>query len=226
MKILIVEDELEIAESVSSFLMNEKLITEHASNLDQALEKVSIFEYDCIILDLSLPDGSGLDVIRFLKKQSIDTGILILSAKDSLEDRITGLDLGADDYLTKPFHFAELYARIKSILRRRLHGGSKDLTFNELILNTETRQVTANDNEIVLTRKEFDLLYYLIVNRERVLSKESIVEHLWGDMMGIDADSLDFIYTHMRNLRRKLLNAGVNDYIKNVYGVGYKFSAR
>lgn len=226
MKILIVEDELEIAESVSSFLMNEKLITEHASNLDQALEKVSIFEYDCIILDLSLPDGSGLDVIRFLKKQSIDTGILILSAKDSLEDRITGLDLGADDYLTKPFHFAELYARIKSILRRRLHGGSKDLTFNELILNTETRQVTANDNEIVLTRKEFDLLYYLIVNRERVLSKESIVEHLWGDMMGIDADSLDFIYTHMRNLRRKLLNAGVNDYIKNVYGVGYKFSSR
>lgn len=226
MKILIIEDELEIAESVSSFLMNEKLITEHASNLDQALEKVSIFEYDCIILDLSLPDGSGLDVIRFLKKQSIDTGILILSAKDSLEDRITGLDLGADDYLTKPFHFAELYARIKSILRRRLHGGSKDLTFNELILNTETRQVTANDNEIVLTRKEFDLLYYLIVNRERVLSKESIVEHLWGDMMGIDADSLDFIYTHMRNLRRKLLNAGVNDYIKNVYGVGYKFSSR
>lgn len=226
MKILIIEDEIEIAESISSFLTNEKLLTEHASNLDQALEKVSIFEYDCIILDLSLPDGSGLDVLRYIKKQGLNTGILILSAKDSLEDRITGLDLGADDYLTKPFHFAELHARIKSILRRRLHGGNKDLTFNELTLNTETREVTANGNEIVLTRKEFDLLHYLIVNRDRVLSKESIVEHLWGDMMGIDADSLDFIYTHMRNLRRKLLNAGVNDYIKNVYGVGYKFSSR
>lgn len=226
MKILIIEDEIEIAESISSFLTNEKLLTEHASNLDQALEKVSIFEYDCIILDLSLPDGSGLDVLRYIKKQGLNTGILILSAKDSLEDRITGLDLGADDYLTKPFHFAELHARIKSILRRRLHGGNKDLTFNELTLNTETREVTANGNEIALTRKEFDLLHYLIVNRDRVLSKESIVEHLWGDMMGIDADSLDFIYTHMRNLRRKLLNAGVNDYIKNVYGVGYKFSSR
>lgn len=226
MKILIVEDEMEIADSISAFFTNEKLITEHAANLDQALEKVSIFEYDCIILDLTLPDGSGLEVIKHLKKQGRNTGILILSAKDTLEDRISGLDLGADDYLTKPFHFAELHARIKSILRRRLHSGSKDLTFNELTLNTETRQVTANNNEIVLTRKEFDLLYYLIVNRERVLSKESIVEHLWGDMMGIDADSLDFIYTHMRNLRRKLLNAGVTDYIKNVYGVGYKFSTR
>lgn len=226
MKILIIEDEMEIAESISAFLSNEKMITEHAANLDLAIEKVSVFEYDCIILDLSLPDGSGLDVIRHLKKKAIDTGILILSARDSLDDRIEGLDLGADDYLTKPFHFAELHARIKSILRRRLHGGNKDLVFNELTLNIETRQAIANQKEIFLTRKEFDLLYYLIVNRERVLSKESIVEHLWGDMMGIDADSLDFIYTHMRNLRRKLLNAGVNDYIKNVYGVGYKFSTR
>lgn len=226
MKILIIEDEIEIAESISTFLSNEKIITEHAVNLDQALEKVSIFEYDCIILDLSLPDGSGLEIIRYLKKNSIDTGILILSAKDSLEDRIIGLDLGADDYLTKPFHFAELYARIKSVLRRRLQGGSKDLVFNELTLNMETREVKANDLNLILTRKEFDLLYYLIVNKDRVLSKESIVEHLWGDMMGIDADSLDFIYTHMRNLRRKLLNAGVNDYIKNVYGVGYKFTDR
>lgn len=226
MKLLIIEDEMEIIESISTFLSNEKIITEYAINLDQALEKVSIFQYDCIILDLSLPDGSGLEVIKYLKQNSIDTGILILSAKDSLEDRITGLDLGADDYLTKPFHFAELYARIKSILRRRLQGGSKDLIFNELNLNIEMREVKTGDKTIPLTRKEFDLLYYLIVNKERVLSKESIVEHLWGDMMGIDADSLDFIYTHMRNLRRKLLNAGVSDYIKNVYGIGYKFTDR
>ncbi|MGL5786774.1 MAG: response regulator transcription factor [Bacteroidales bacterium] len=226
MKLLIIEDEMEIIESISTFLSNEKIITEYAINLDQALEKVSIFQYDCIILDLSLPDGSGLEVIKYLKQNSIDTGILILSAKDSLEDRITGLDLGADDYLTKPFHFAELYARIKSILRRRLQGGSKDLIFNELNLNIEMREVKTGDKTIPLTRKEFDLLYYLIVNKERVLSKESIVEHLWGDMMGIDADSLDFIYTHMRNLRRKLLNADVSDYIKNVYGIGYKFTDR
>ena len=189
-----------------------------------ALDKITLYEYDCIVLDLCLPDGNGLDIIREMKRLSLETGILILSARDSLDDRITGLDLGADDYLTKPFHLSELQARINSVVRRRQFKGQTDYVFQEITIQPDARKVFVFDQELSLTRKEYDLLYYLLVNRERVLSKESIVEHLWGDFMGTEADSLDIVYTHFRNLRRKLTSAGAADYIRNVYGIGYKFT--
>lgn len=224
MKVLIIEDEREIIESVSDFLENKQILIESACTLREALEKVNLYEYDCVVLDLCLPDGSGLEVIREMKKCSPDTGIIILSALDSLEDRLAGLDLGADDYLTKPFHLPELFARINSIIRRRHLQGHTDCVFQEIVIKPGSRQVFVNDSEIILTRKEYDLLFYLFINRERVLSKESIVEHLWGDFMGTEADSLDIVYSHLRNLRRKITTVGAPDYIRNVYGIGYKFT--
>ncbi|MEG1188032.1 MAG: response regulator transcription factor [Bacteroidales bacterium] len=224
MKVLIIEDEREIIESVTTFLENEQILIETACTLREAFEKVNLYEYDCVVLDLCLPDGNGLEVIREMKQCSSDTGIIILSALDSLEDRLAGLNLGADDYLTKPFHLPELYARINSIIRRRQLQGHTDCVFQEIVIKPGLRQVFVNDSEITLTRKEYDLLYYFFINRERVLSKESIVEHLWGDFMGTEADSLDIVYSHLRNLRRKIAAAGAPDYIRNVYGIGYKFT--
>ncbi|MEG0949066.1 MAG: response regulator transcription factor [Bacteroidales bacterium] len=224
MKVLIIEDEREIIESVTTFLENEQILIETACTLREAFEKVNLYEYDCVVLDLCLPDGNGLEVIREMKQCSPDTGIIILSALDSLEDRLAGLNLGADDYLTKPFHLPELYARINSIIRRRQLQGHTDCVFQEIVIKPGLRQVFVNDSEITLTRKEYDLLYYFFINRERVLSKESIVEHLWGDFMGTEADSLDIVYSHLRNLRRKIAAAGAPDYIRNVYGIGYKFT--
>lgn len=224
MKVLIIEDEREIIESVTTFLENEQILIETACTLREAFEKVNLYEYDCVVLDLCLPDGNGLEVIREMKQCSPDTGIIILSARDSLEDRLAGLNLGADDYLTKPFHLPELYARINSIIRRRQLQGHTDCVFQEIVIKPGLRQVFVNDSEITLTRKEYDLLYYFFINRERVLSKESIVEHLWGDFMGTGADSLDIVYSHLRNLRRKIAAAGAPDYIRNVYGIGYKFT--
>lgn len=224
MKVLIIEDEREIIESITSFLSNERILIEWAMTYRDALDKITLYEYDCIVLDLCLPDGNGLDIIREMKRLSFETGILILSARDSLDDRITGLDLGADDYLTKPFHLSELQARINSVVRRRQFKGQTDYVFQEITIQPDARKVFVFDQELSLTRKEYDLLYYLLVNRERVLSKESIVEHLWGDFMGTEADSLDIVYTHFRNLRRKLTSAGAADYIRNVYGIGYKFT--
>ncbi|MGL4293264.1 MAG: response regulator transcription factor [Bacteroidales bacterium] len=224
MKILIIEDEREIIESVKSFLSNEQMVLEAADTYTEALEKINLYTYDCVILDLCLPDGNGLEIIREMKRRKIETGIIIISALDSLDDRITGLDMGADDYLTKPFHLPELQARINSIIRRRMFKGQTDYIFNEITVQPDARKIFVHQQELILTRKEYDLLYYLLVNRERVLSKESIVEHLWGDFMGVEADSLDIVYTHLRNLRRKLAAAGAADYVRNVYGIGYKFT--
>lgn len=224
MKILIIEDEFEIIESITTFLQQERMLIEYATRFNEALDKIALYEYDCVIVDICLPDGSGLDIIRQMKASGSDTGIIIVSARDTLDDRIEGLNLGADDYLIKPFHLPELQARIKSIIRRRQFNGQNDYIFNEIRVKMESRQVLIGDEEVILTRKEYDLLYYLLVNRDRVLSKESIVEHLWGDLMGVEADSLDFVYTHMRNLRKKLTQVGCTDYIRNVYGVGYKFT--
>lgn len=224
MKVLIIEDEREIVESVAAFFANEQIRIEAATNYIDACDKIALYEYDCIILDLCLPGGNGLEILREMKKMSLDTGVIILSALDSLDDRIKGLDMGADDYLTKPFHLPELYARINSIIRRRKFNGHSDCVFKEITIKPYSHQAFVNESELILTRKEYDLLYYFMINRERVLSKESIAEHLWGDFVGIEADSFDIVYTHLRNLRRKLLAAGATDYIRNIYGIGYKFS--
>lgn len=224
MNLLIIEDEIDLLESMKEFLVSEDFSVEYVTTYASAEEKIGLYQYDCIVVDIGLPDGSGLDIIDALKAQQRDTGIIIISAKNSLDDRLRGLDIGADDYLTKPFHLSELNARIKSIIRRRGLQGVNEKKINELTIQFDKRRVFIHQKEIVLTRKEYDLLLYFVMNEGKVLSKEDIAEHLWGDDMSITADSFDFIYNHIKNLRKKLIDSGSNDYIKSVYGIGYKFS--
>jgi DNA-binding response OmpR family regulator len=223
MKILIVEDELELSESIKSYLQNEGYLCEYALNYDTAIEKISLYQYDILVVDLNLPDGNGINIIQKLKETNFEGGIIITSARSSLDDRILGLNSGADDYLVKPFHLAELNARIKSLLRRVLFKGGSAITFGEIIIKTDEHLVYIKDNLLELTKKEFDLLLFLTTNKERVISKESIAEHLWGDYID-SADSFGFVYAHIKNLRKKLLDNGVGDYLQTVYGVGYKFT--
>ena len=222
MKVLVIEDEKELRRSVVSYLSQEGYICESAGNYNEAVEKISAYEYDCIYIDIMLPGGSGLDVIREIKKQKQEVGIIIVSANNSVEDRIEGLEIGSDDYLTKPFHLSELNARIKSVIRRRAFHGSKDIIFNEIKINPDSRQVYVNEEEVILTGKEYDLLLFFISNKGRVIPKDSIAEHLWGDHMD-QADSYDFLYTHIKNMRKKLVQLGCKDYLNTVYGIGYKF---
>lgn len=226
MKLLLVEDELDLQESIVEYLQSESFSIETASTYPVGEDKISIYNYDCLIIDISLPGGSGLDLIRLLKEKDTEAGVIIISAKNSLDDKLTGLDIGADDYLTKPFHLSELNARIKSIIRRRNFKGGNFLDFNEVKVSFDSRKVFVNDKEVVLTRKEYDLLLYFITNKSKVLDKEAIAEHLWGDNMSLAADSFDFIYTHIKNLRKKLIDAGCKDYIHTVYGIGYQFEDR
>ena len=223
MKILIIEDERELSASICAYLKNEKFFCEVAYDFTSALEKISLYEYACIILDISLPGGSGMDILKELKANNKADGVLIVSAKNSLEDKISGLKSGADDYLTKPFYLPELGARVAAIIRRKSFNGNKILEFDELLLDLDEKTVKANNTRIDLTRKEYDLLLYFISNKNKVISKGAIAEHLWGDDMDM-TDNYDFIYTHIKNLRRKILQSGCRDYIKSVYGVGYKFN--
>lgn len=223
MKILIIEDEIELLVAISNFLIKENFICELAENFRKADEKLSIYEYDLILLDITLPDGNGLELLKTVKKHQIKSGIIIISAKNSTDDKITGLDLGADDYLTKPFQLSELNSRIKAVLRRRQFNGSNIIKFNEISFNTESKSVTIRDKEITLTKKEYDLLLFFIVNKNRVLTKEAIAEHLWADNIDL-SDSFDFIYTHLNNIRKKIKMAGGTDYIKTIYGMGYKLT--
>ncbi len=225
MKLLLVEDEKELASDIKSFISVEGFICETVYSLSEALEKINLHEYDCAIIDITLPGGSGLKIIEELKKLNGKTGIIIISAKDSLSDKLTGLELGADDYLTKPFHLSELNARIKSVLRRRQYDGEKQIIIEELNILPEKREVLINNVPLELTRKEYDLLLYLVNNKERVITKESIAEHIWGDQADTFG-SLDFVYSQIKNLRKKMIEAGSGDYIKTSYGIGYKFSTR
>ena len=223
MKILIVEDEIELLDSMASYLKNEDFICEKASTFFEAEDKLISFNYDIILLDITLPDGSGIDLLKLIKEKSPTTGVLIVSAKNSLDDKLTGLDLGADDYITKPFHLAELNSRVNSLIRRQKFDGSEIIQFNEIQINPSSKSVTVNDKPIILTKKEYNLLLYFITNKNKVLTKESIAEHLWGDDIEM-SDSYDFIYTHMGNLRKKIKKLGAPDYLKTMYGLGYKFA--
>ena len=223
MKVLIIEDELELLNSICSYLGNDNFICETATNFHSAIEKISLYEYACIVLDITLPDGSGLEILKELKKKHKADGVLIISAKNSLDDKLQGLKAGADDYLTKPFHLPELSARVEAIIRRKYFNGNDVITLNEIVVNTSQKTVEINNTLIDLTKKEYELLLYFISNRNKVISKNAIAEHLWGDDMDL-ADSYDFIYTHIKNLRKKLLNANCTDYLKSIYGMGYKFS--
>lgn len=222
MKILVIEDEKALGETIVSYLEGEGYLCELAGTLEIGSEKVSLYEYDCLLLDIGLPDGNGLSLIRKLKGVHPETGVIILSAKNAVEDKVTGLDLGADDYLTKPFHLPELNSRLKSLLRRRKFEGKQEVRIDELTIIPENRQAMVRNELLQLTKSEFDLLLFFVTNRGRVLSKESIAEHLWGDFADT-ADSFDFVYSHLKNLRRKLVEKTATDFFQNVYGAGYVF---
>jgi DNA-binding response OmpR family regulator len=225
MKLLLVEDNLHLATDMSKFLTDNGFVVEQAANLNTARERVSNYEYDLIILDLGLPDGNGLHLIDELKQKKINSGILIVTAKNGIKDKVKGLELGADDYITKPFHKSELNARIRSIIRRGKFNGNNVISIGDLRVDVAACQVNVNEQVLNLTRKEYDLLLYFIYNKNRVLTKESIAEHLWGDHID-QADSFDFIYNHIKNLRKKIISAGGNDHIESMYGMGYKFCER
>jgi DNA-binding response OmpR family regulator len=223
MKVLVIEDNIELLHDIKDFLEREGSICEIAPDYKSACMKVGIFPYDILVVDITLPDGSGLDIIRETKKENIDVGIIIISAKNALDDKVHGLEIGADDYLTKPFYLPELNARIKALYRRKVYRGSKDIIFNEIQIKPEKHEVFVNDRLMTLTKKEFDIIHFFVTNRNRLLTKEAIAEHLWGDHIEM-ADSFNFIYAHLANLRKKIAELGGKDYIKSIYSVGYKLT--
>jgi DNA-binding response OmpR family regulator len=222
-KILIIEDEKHLSDSIAAYLREEGYICESSLNYDNAEEKINLYQYDCVLIDIMLPGGSGLNLIRQLKKRETNVGIIIISAKNSLDDKIEGLEIGADDYLSKPFHLSELNARIKSVIRRRNFNGKKEICYHEIKIIPDKNCVLVNNQELTLTKMEYDLLLFLFSNIDRVVTKESIAEHLWGDNMDM-SNSFDFVYTHIKNVRKKIIEKGGGDYIRNIYGMGYKFS--
>ena len=221
MKLLIVEDEKALSDSISSYLEQESFVCDQAATYTGALAKIEQYDYDCILLDINLQDGNGLELLKELKSNHKGDGVLIISARNSLEDKVSGLKLGADDYLPKPFHLSELGARVAAIIRRRNSAGSNLIRLAEVLIDIQARAVMVDGRPLELTRKEYQLLLYFAYNKGRVVSKNAIAEHLWGDDTGA-MDNFDFIYTHIKNLRRKLVEAGAGDYIQSVYGMGYK----
>lgn len=221
MKILVIEDEPGMRDNIVNSLQQEQYVVETAIDFNTALEKVEIYEYDCILLDIGLPGGSGLAILEELKAQNKTEGVIIVSAKDSLEDKIKGLNLGADDYLAKPFHLAELHARVRSVLRRKKLDSYNYTVCNNLKIDVEQRMVWINEKQVELNRKEFDVLLYLVINKNRLVNKSALAEHVWGDYID-EANSFDFIYSQIKNLRKKLKDHGAEVEIQAIYGVGYK----
>lgn len=224
MKILVVEDNEELAQNMIDYLQREGYVSELASNYKEAIDKLSSFAYDSVVLDIMLPDGNGLQLLAYIKLQKLKSGVLIVSAKNALDDKVSGLELGADDYLTKPFHLPELNARLRAIYRRKQLEGDNEVTFKEIYVNIEQMEVQVNGNPVDLTKKEYALMLYFLTNKSRVITRQSIAEHLWGDYTE-NLLNFDFVYQHVKNLRKKIVQAGGNDYIETVYGIGYKFNA-
>lgn len=209
---------------MAQFLRQESYVCEIAYTASEANEKILLFDYDCILLDISLPDGNGLKILETLRANKKTDGVIMITAKSSFDDRIAGLNLGADDYLPKPFYLPELSARISAVIRRKRFDGNNKISFHEIEVDLLGKTVKVYGREVELTRKEYDLLVFLIANKNRVVSKNAIAEHLSGDDAEL-MDKFDFIYSHIKNLKKKLTEAGCEDYIKTVYGLGYKFTA-
>lgn len=221
MKILIIEDEKELLDAITTSLTKEHYTIEQAQNFDQAMDKISLYNYDCILLDIMLPGGSGLKILEEIKRDERPGNIIIISAKDSLDDKLKGLELGADDYLTKPFHIAELNARIKAVVRRKDLNGKNTLDIGNVSLDINDRLLKVNEESIPLNRKEFDILNYFMLNKNRLITKTALAEHVWGANID-EADNFDFIYSQIKNLRKKLSTASADIEIEAVYGIGYK----
>ena len=221
MKILIIEDDLSFQEILRKTLEKERYIVEVAPNYRTGLIKLSDYTYDCILLDINLPDGNGLDLLRELKEMKKTGSLIIISARDTIEDKVEGLDLGADDYLPKPFHLAELLSRIKSVLRRNNQGGEQYVSYGEVKVNPHTFDIWVGDTKRELSRKEFDLLLYFLQRPNRIVSKNMLAEAIWGDHFD-DVDNYDFVYAQIKNLRKRLTALNTNIEIVAVYGMGYK----
>lgn len=224
MKILIVEDNIQLLSAVRHALESERFLCEVADDYPGASEKLFVYQYDILIVDINLPGGSGLTLIKETKAQRPTTGIIVISARDTLEQKIEGLELGADDYLTKPFDMAELIARVKSLMRRRHFSGSDIVTVGEMEIHTDSRTVYVKKQPLDLTKSEYDILLYFVSNPNRVLTREGIAEHILGDHSDL-IDSFDFIYSHIKNLRKKIAASGIEVPFKTVYGIGYKFES-
>ncbi len=221
MKVLVIEDEPQMLENIQASLKHEDYIVETATDFETAMQKTGLYDYDCILLDITLPGGDGLEILQELKNEHKTDGVIIISAKDSLEDRIKGLEMGADDYLAKPFHMSELNARIKAVLRRRKFEGNSLVEINNIIIDPEQKTLQVKGIEVALNRKEFAVLLYMAVNKNKLVNKTAIAENVWGDYID-EANSLDFIYSQVKNLRKKLKDAGADIEIQAIYGVGYK----
>jgi DNA-binding response OmpR family regulator len=221
MKILIIEDEKDMRQNMQTTLEKENFLVEPVATYKEAISKIGVYDYDCILLDITLPDGNGLEILKTLKEKGYSDSVIIVSAKDSIDDKVEGLELGADDYLPKPFHMAELNARVKAVLRRRKFEGNNLLEVANLKINIDSHTVTVNDKDLELNRKEFDVLFYLCTNQNRLVSKSALAEHVWGDYID-QTDNFDFIYSQIKNLRKKLSDTGAEPEIKAVYGIGYK----
>ncbi|TKG96323.1 response regulator transcription factor [Puteibacter caeruleilacunae] len=222
MKILLIEDEIELAKSIQNYFTHNSFVCEWVDCKEAAIDKICCYDYDCILLDLMLPDGDGIEILKKLRSLNKTEGVIIISAKNGLDTRIEGFNEGADDFLVKPFHLSELMVRVQALIRRRQFSGISKVVFNEIEIDVFAKSVVVGENEIKLTKKEYALLLFLIANKGRVLSKSAIAEHLSGDMADM-LDNFDFIYVHMGRLKSKLKAAGGNDYIKTVHGLGYKW---
>ncbi|RZJ90318.1 MAG: response regulator transcription factor [Chryseobacterium sp.] len=223
MKILIIEDEPGLQRGIAQYLLSLGNLCSQASTYTEALGRLGSYDYDCILLDLNLPDGEGLQILNYLKRMDRTEGVIIISARNSIDQKIEGLSLGADDYLIKPFHLSELNARILAVVRRKSAHGERHILFNEIRIDLDAKDVIVNDKLVHMTKKEFDLLLYFVSNKGKVISKSAAVEHIWGDDSDM-ADSFDFIYTHIKNIRKKLTDSGSRDYFQSIYGIGYKFT--
>ena len=226
MKILIIEDNADLASGMKSYLSSEGYICSIAKTVEEANDTITLYGHDCILLDISLPDGNGLSVLEKLKQLGKQDGVIIISAKDSLNDKLKGLEIGADDYLTKPFHLAELSMRIRAVIRRRKFNGKNIIKQDDLTIDLNEKTVYFRDTPVEqLSPKEFELLLLFVSSPNRVLSKGSIAEHLAGDHADM-FDNFDFVYAHVKNLKKKLKKAGCTNNIHTIYGMGYKFNAQ
>ncbi len=221
MKILIIEDEKDMRQNMQATLEKEDFLVEPVATYKEAISKIGVYDYDCILLDIGLPDGNGLEILKTLKNKGYSDSVIIVSAKDSLDDKVHGLELGADDYLPKPFHMAELNARVKAVLRRRKLDGNNLLEIANVTIDIDSHQVQVDGQALELNRKEFDVLFYLCTNQNRLVSKSALAEHVWGDYID-QTDNFDFIYSQIKNLRKKLSDKNAGIEIKAVYGIGYK----